>query len=256
LPYKYFNAAGDQYATNIGFAGANGSSIYHALQTEVKVRFSHSLTGRFNYTWSKELDNMNVWWPLDDRLNRGEGTSQAPNIPQNFIASLTYQLPFGHGQRWMSNARRPIELAFGGWQFSTVTKLQSGSPLSFNAAYDNLGSGVTNHANVTCPNVRTIGSVSRWFDTSCFTTPAPFQLGNSGFGKVHGPGYYNSDLSLSKTAAIHDEMKITLQVDAFNLTNTPHYSNPDTNLADSNFGQINGTNGNPRQLQLGAHFTF
>jgi hypothetical protein len=256
LPYKYFNAAGDQYATNIGFAGANGSSIYHALQTEVKVRFSNSLTGRFNYTWSKELDNMNVWWPLDDRLNRGEGTSQAPNIPQNFIASLTYQLPFGHGQRWMSNAKRPIELAFGGWQFSTVTKLQSGSPLSFNAAYDNLGSGVTNHANVTCPNVRTIGSVSRWFDTSCFTTPAPFQLGNSGFGKVHGPGYYNSDLSLSKTAAIHDEMKITLQVDAFNLTNTPHYSNPDTNLADSNFGQINGTNGNPRQLQLGAHFTF
>lgn len=256
LPYQYFNAAGEQYATNIGFGGANGTSIYHALQSEVKVRFSHSLTGRLNYTWSKELDDMNVWWPLDDRLNRGEGTSQAPNIPQNFIASLVYQLPFGHGQRWMSNARKPVDIAFGGWQVSTVTKLQSGSPLSFNAAYDNLGSGITNHANVTCPTVRTIGSVSRWFDTSCFTTPAAFQLGNSGFGKVHGPGYYNADLSLSKTAVIHDQMNLTLQVDAFNLTNTPHYSNPDTNLADSNFGQINGTNGNPRQLQLGAHFTF
>ncbi|MFC6645518.1 carboxypeptidase regulatory-like domain-containing protein [Granulicella cerasi] len=256
LPYQYFNAAGEQYATNIGFAGANGSSIYHALQTELKLRFSRSLTGRVNYTWSKELDDMNVWWPLDDRLNRGEGTNQAPNIPQNFIASVVYQLPFGRGQRWMSNAKKPVDLVLGGWQFSTVTKLQSGSPLSFDAAYDNLGSGVTNHANVTCPSVRTFGSVSRWFDTSCFTTPAPFQLGNSGFGKVHGPGYYNADLSLSKSAVVHDEMKVTLQVDAFNLTNTPHYSNPDTSLGDSNFGQISGTNGNPRQLQLGAHFTF
>jgi hypothetical protein len=256
LPYQYFNSEGQQYATNIGFAGANGKSIYHSLQAELKVNFTRSLVGRVNYSWSKELDNMNVWWPLDDRLNWGEGTSQAPNVPQNFIASLIYQLPFGRGQRWMSSANKPTDLLLGGWQFSTVTKLQSGTPLTFNAAYDNLGSGITNRANVTCPFIRTTASVSQWFDTSCFATPGAFQLGNSGFGKVHGPGYYNADLSLSKTAPIHESMKITVQIDAFNVTNTPHYSNPDTNLADSNFGQINGTNGNPRQLQLGAHLTF
>ena len=256
LPYQYFDAAGDQYATNIGYAAADGSSIYHALQTEMRINFTRTLTGRVNYTWSKEIDDMSVWWPLDDRVNRGEGTNQAPNIPQNFIASLVYQLPFGRGQRWLSNAALPTDLLLGGWQLSTITKLQSGSPLTFNAAYDNLGSGVTNRANVTCPSVRTIGSVSEWFDTSCFTTPAPFQLGNSGSGKVHGPGYYNSDLSLSKAVPIRESMKVNVQLDAFNLTNTPHYSNPDTNLSDSNFGQIGGTNGNPRQLQLGVHFTF
>lgn len=256
LPYQYFDTAGDQYATNIGYAAANGGSIYHALQTEMKINFTRTLTGRVNYTWSKEIDDMSVWWPLDDRFNRGEGTNQAPNIPQNFIASLVYQLPFGRGQRWLSTASRPMDLLLGGWQLSTISKLQSGSPLTFNAAYDNLGSGVTNRANVTCPSVRTIGSVSEWFDTSCFTTPAPFQLGNSGSGKVHGPGYYNSDLSLSKTATIREGMKIGVQLDAFNFTNTPHYSNPDTNLSDSNFGEIGGTNGNSRQLQLGFHFTF
>jgi hypothetical protein len=149
-----------------------------------------------------------------------------------------------------------VELVLGGWQVSSISKLQSGTPLSFNAAYDNLGSGVTNHANVTCPHVRTLGSVSEWFDTGCFTTPAPLQLGNSGFGLVHGPGYYNSDLSLSKSETIHESMKVAVQLDAFNLSNTPHYSNPDTNLSDSNFGQIGGTNGNPRQLQIGVHFTF
>ena len=199
---------------------------------------------------------MSVWWPLSDRVNRGEGTNQAPNIPQNFIASLIYQLPFGRDQRWLSTAARPVELVLGGWQLSTISKLQSGSPLTFNAAFDNLGSGVTNRANVTCPTVRTLGSVSEWFDTSCFAQPGPLQLGNSGSGKVHGPGYYDADVSLSKSETIHDRMKVTVQADAFNVSNTPHYSNPDTNLADSNFGQIGGTNGSPRQLQLGAHFTF
>ncbi len=256
LPYQYFSSAGQQYATNIGYAAADGSSIYHSLQTELKLNFTRGLVGRVSYTWSRETDDMTVWWPLDDRYNRGEGTNQAPNIPQNFIASLVYNLPFGRGKRWLANASGPVEWVLGGWQVATITKLQSGSPLIFNAAYDNLGSGITNRANVTCSQVKTIGSTSEWFDTSCFTTPAHLQLGNSKPGVVHGPGFYNSDISLSKSVAIREQMKLSLQIDAFNVTNTPHYSNPDTNLADSNFGQIGGTYGTPRELQLGIHFTF
>jgi hypothetical protein len=256
LPYKYFNSQSQQYATNIGYATADGGSMYHGLQTEFKMNLMHGLTGRVNYTWSKEIDDMNVWWPLDDRYNRGEGTNQAPNVPQNFIASLIYKLPFGRGERWMAGASRPAQILAGGWQLSTFTRLQSGTPLTFNAAFDNLGSGVTNRANVTCSSVRTFGSVSKWFDTNCFTTPGPLQLGNSGSGKVHGPGFYNADVSLSKTETIHEQMKITVQADAFNMSNTPHYSNPDTNLSHANFGQISGANGIPRQFQLGAHLTF
>jgi hypothetical protein len=256
LPYQYFNGSGQQYATNIGYAGADGSSIYHALQVQLKTRMSHGLQGRIAYTWSKEIDDMNLWWPLDDKVNRGVGTSQAPDVPQSFIASLVYQLPFGRGQRWLSSASRPAELVVGGWQLSTITVLQSGQPLRIKAAFDVLGSGVTNSANVTCASVKTFGSVNKWFDTSCFTTPGPLQLGNSGFGKVRGPGYFNADLSLSKSESIREKMKLILQVDAFNLSNTPHYSNPDTNLADSNFGKIGGTNGIPRQIQLGVHVTF
>jgi hypothetical protein len=220
------------------------------------MALTRGLAGRIAYTWSKEIDDMSIWWPLDDRLNRGEGTNQAPDIPQSFIASLTYQLPFGRGQQWLSDASRPAELLFGGWQLSTITLLRAGNPLTFNSDTDNLGSGVTNHADVTCPSVKKLGSVSEWFDTSCFAYAPPLQLGNSGIGKVRGPGYYNSDLSLSKSANIREGMAIKVQADAFNLSNTPHYSNPDTSLGDSNFGQIGGTNGAPREIQLGVHFTF
>jgi hypothetical protein len=256
LPFQYFNAQGQQYATNIGYAAAGGSSIYHALQAQLKMSLFRGLQGRIAYTWSKEIDDMNLWWPLDDRLNRGEGTNQAPDIPQSLIASLSYQLPLGKGQLWFSGASGPAQLLLGGWELSTITILQSGKPLTFNSDTDNLGSGVTNRANVTCKSVKKIGSVSEWFDTSCFANAGPLQLGNSGFGKVRGPGYYNSDLSLSKSTSIREGMNIKFQADAFNLSNTPHYSNPDTNFGDSNFGQIGGVNGTPREIQLGVHFTF
>jgi Carboxypeptidase regulatory-like domain/TonB dependent receptor len=256
LPYKYFNGSGQQYATNIGFASANGSSIYHGLQIQLRKSFSHGLDGRVSYTWSKEIDNMNVWWPLDDHYNRAVGNSQAPDVPRNFVGSFTYELPFGKGQQWLGAAPAPVQLIFGGWQLSSITLLQSGQPLRIKTSTDVLGSGVTNSADVTCPSVKHFGSVSKWFDTSCFATPKALALGNAKQGIVRGPGFFNSDLSLSKSVEIREGMRISVQADAFNLANTPHYSNPDTTFGHSNFGVVGGTNGAPREIQLGTHFTF
>jgi hypothetical protein len=256
LPYQYFNSDGEQYATNIGYAASDGSSIYHALQVQLRKSSSFGLDGRIAYTWSKEIDDMNMWWPLDDHFNRGVGTSQAPDVPQNFTASLTYQLPFGRGRQWLGGASAPVDAILGGWQLSTIAMLQAGTPLNIKSNIDNLGSGVTNHADITCSKVKTFGSVSHWFDTSCFAHPGPQLLGNSGIGKVRGPGYYNADLSLSKSAKLREGMALKFQADAFNFTNTPHYSNPGTTLGNSNFGRIGGTRGTPRMTQLGLHFLF
>src|ERR1039457_6470636 len=113
---------------------------------------------------------------------------------------------------------------------SSITILQSGQPLRIKTSTDVLGSGVTNSANVTCSSVKTFGSVSKWFDTSCFATPNALTLGNAKQGIVRSPGFYNSDFSLSKSVEIREGMRITVQADAFNLANTPHYSNPDTRV--------------------------
>ena len=101
LPYQYFNASGQQYATNIGFASANGSSIYHGLQVQLKKSFSHGLHGRVSYTWSKEIDDMNVWWPLNDRVQSRGWQQPGAGRAAQFCRSLLYQLPFGKGQRWL-----------------------------------------------------------------------------------------------------------------------------------------------------------
>ena len=256
LPYQYFNSSGQQYATNIGYAKADGSSIYHGMQVQLRKSMTYGLDARISYTWSKEIDDMNQWWPLDDRYNRAVGNSQAPDVPHNFVGSLTYQLPFGRGRQWLASANNPAQILLGGWQVSSITLLQAGQPLRIKTSTDVLGSGVTNSADVTCSSVRTFKSVSKWFDTSCFATPKALTLGDAKQGIVRGPGFYNSDFSLSKSVELREGMKISVQADAFNLANTPHYSNPDTTFGHSNFGVVGGTNGAPRQIQLGAHFTF
>ena len=258
LPYKYFNAQDEQYATNIGYATADGSSIYHGLQVQLRKSTSFGLDGRISIYMVEGTRRYRASGGLlDDRLNRTvSGTNQAPDTPRNFIATLNYQLPFGRGRQWLSNASRPVDAVLGGWQLSTFTTLHSGSALTINSNKDNLGSGVTNHADNSCSSVKVYGSISKWFDTNCFTYPGPLLLGNTGIGNIRGPGYYNSDLSLSKSTSLHEAMAVKFQADFFNLSNTPHYSNPDTTLGDSNFGQIGGTNGTPREIQLGLHFTF
>jgi Carboxypeptidase regulatory-like domain/TonB dependent receptor len=256
LPYQFFNSSGQQYATNIGYAAADGSSIYHGMQVQLRKNFTYGLDARVSYTWSKEIDDMNMWWPLNDRYNRAVGNSQAPDVPHNFVGSFTYQLPFGKGRRWMGSANTAAQILVGGWQISSITLLQAGQPLRIKTSTDVLGSGVTNSADVTCPSVRTFKSLSKWFDTSCFATPKALTLGNAKQGIVRSPGFYNSDFSLSKSVELHEGMRINIQADAFNLANTPHYSNPDTTLGHSNFGVVGGTNGAPREIQLGAHVTF
>ncbi|HET6220322.1 MAG TPA: TonB-dependent receptor [Acidobacteriaceae bacterium] len=245
--------------TSINYATSDGRSVYHALQAEISKNFSHGLQGRVSYTWSREEDNMNVFYPLDDKYNWAPGTSQAPDVPQNFIANFVYQLPFGKGRQWLSNSNHATDLILGGWQLSSITIVQSGQPLSFGISNDNLNSGFSNRANLACPSIRKIGDTSEWFDTSCLTTPPQYVLGNSGVGKVRGPSYRNSDVSLSKTVNFHEHMAATFQADAFNLTNTPHYANPNTTCCTAqnpSFGQITSTNGTPREIQLGGHFTF
>jgi hypothetical protein len=256
LPYQYFNSSGQQYATNIGYAAADGDSIYHGMQVQLRKSFTYGLDARISYTWSKEIDDMNMWWPLNDRYNRAPGNSQAPDVPQNFVGSFTYQLPFGKGRQWMSSANTAAQILLGGWQISSITLLEAGQPLRIKTSTDVLGSGVTNSADVTCPSVATFKSLTKWFDTSCFATPKALTLGDAKQGIVRSPGFYNSDFSLSKSIELREGMHISVQADAFNLANTPHYSAPDTTFGHSNFGVVGGTNGGPREIQLGTHFTF
>src|SRR5438105_3349496 len=76
-------------------------------------------------------------------------------------------------------------------------------------------------------------------------------------GKGRGPGSSNMDLALFKNFSFTEQVKAQFRVQAYNLTNTPHFANPDSDLNHGTFGQINSVQPNSwRQVELGLRVTF
>jgi hypothetical protein len=72
----------------------------------------------------------------------------------------------------------------------------------------------------------------------------------------YGPGRTNLDPALGKTFGIFENLKGEFRVEAFNVFNHAQFSNPDTNLNSSTFGQITTTSGSERILQLALRLKF
>jgi hypothetical protein len=70
----------------------------------------------------------------------------------------------------------------------------------------------------------------------------------------------NVDLALTKRIPVNwfrRESNWEFRAEAFNAFNTPHFSDPDTNVSDgAAFGVISATVANPRVLQLALKYNF
>jgi hypothetical protein len=107
-----------------------------------------------------------------------------------------------------------------------------------------------------------------WFDPKAFANPPVVfsaacnctvytRLGTLGRNQIFGPGFKTVNFSLQKTMALAEGYSLELHGDAFNLLNTPEFTNPNGNLSSSQFGQIEGTQVyTNRQIQLAARFVF
>jgi hypothetical protein len=178
------------------------------------------------------------------------------DVPQNFVTSFTYELPFGPGKPFASHisglGRRLVE----GWSINSITTLHSGDPLVITMGTSLLNTTTGNVANINCRDVWVKRHVSQWFETGCFSAPAPYTFGNSGIGHVRGPGVANVDFSLFKNFTFTERSSLELRGEFFNIMNTAHFSNPNTTFGTSNFGQISSDRLPPREIQVAARFRF
>src|SRR5262249_28337009 len=129
-----------QYDGVSGSDPNSADSFYHGLQIKWEKRFSKGLSMIAHYTWSKMIDTIsvtdgNLTWlggstsmqnPLAFRLERA--LSQH-DVPDRFVATGDWQIPFGHGRRFGTNANRLLDGLIGGWEVSGFLTLQSGFPL-------------------------------------------------------------------------------------------------------------------------------
>ena len=261
---------------------------YNSLQISLSKRMQHNFQFRGSYTWSKNLDEVNgeggldtfeLQLPTNNQLNLRQGYGLAnDDRDQRAVLNFTWQSPR------MTGRSRMERYAIANWQFSGIGVIQSGSALTITdnnagSVYGLLGGEV--RAQRTLNNPSTSGSLfsrvnGHYLNSAAFTRApevvngtslADQDFGNSGVGIVRGPGQHNLDGAVERLFPVNETSSFRFRAEFFNLTNTPQFSNPGTNInfgdpndptptANASFGKITGTATAPRIIQFAMKYTF
>jgi hypothetical protein len=236
---------------------------YNSLQVRLDRHFSHGLGITSSYTWGKALgyktDTTNLSslaQYINPRSNYGRTTFDRTHT---LVQSVIYELPFGKGKSFLKNGFA-AQLA-GGWQLSAIATEMTGLPLSLTASATSLNApGNAQFVNVvgTFQTLKGIGSGAQWFNPAAFSQPTTAALGNGRQTMFSGPGFFNFDAAVFRNFALYERIKLEFRAEAFGLTNTPQFANPDGLISNATFGQITATQGafGNRVTQLSGKVTF
>jgi len=245
----------------------------------LQKRFSKGLEFDVNYTYSKSLDNNSTvantvtGGLICDILNPDicKGPSDF-DIRHVFNANFIYDLPFGRGRMLGGNVNRWVDTFLGGWTISGILSGRSGLafspattpgsfPIGFNLASPAIISGDLSAFKV---NVHDTSAGIQYFADpvaaqSALRYPHHGELGNRNV--LRGPDFWGLDMGLSKKISMpwNESHKLTLRVDAFNVTNTNAFALPGITMAlanSSTFGIITASSNTPRELQFGLRYDF
>jgi hypothetical protein len=258
------DAAPGNYFGNDDYEGSIGNSNYNALEVSLKGT-SRRLTYSLGYTYSKSIDQASSLAdavdPFDFRLTRA---ISAWNMPNNFVATYSYQLPL---KRLTSHAR----YALGGWVISGVTRASSGFPVTLSTDGDNSLQGSSpngvNNRYLDLPDFTEQPVDIRnphnnaglyYFNPLAFTDNAIGTPGDAPRRYFSGPGMFNTDLVLQRNFDFGEARVLQFRLEAFNFLNHTQFFGPTAVNSDVDnplFGQaVNAAS--PRLIQLGLKFNF
>ena len=80
-------------------------------------------------------------------------------------------------------------------------------------------------------------------DISSFAHAQPNTFGTMGRSVWSGPGQFRLDAGVSRWIDFSERWKMQIRADAYDLTNTPFFSNPNTDINSQSFGFVTGTVG-------------
>jgi hypothetical protein len=271
----------DPFRPFLGFSSIrrldNGaSSTYHALQTDVR-RTIGALQLSFAYTYSHSIDDSSSGADssfLDSynpSLNRASSNFDQRHV---FAISYIYDLPF------FKDTKNWMHTAFGGWQWSGITNIQTGIPFTVTNAGagsvpgDNagVGNGIGTGslpdilaAPTGNPDTAPIGGCGANGNIGCFgplffnptvlVAPQGLTFGDEGRNRFRNPRQTNFDMGLFKSFPIHESIGLQFRAEAFNVLNHTNFDGIRTSRSLSNFGQVFSARDN-RIMQLGLKLNF
>jgi hypothetical protein len=100
--------------------------------------------------------------------------------------------------------------------------------------------------------------LNRYFDTSVFSQPAPFTLGNVApyLSDLRAPAINNFDLSLFKEFLPREYLRVQFRAEFLNAFNRVQFAAPNTSVTSTSFGVISSQTNSPRQVQFGLKLLF
>ena len=265
-----------------------GWSNYDGVTATFKMRYGSQFQANFNYTWSHALDTCSNSCLLPFQANNVVSLryTTSPLLPGTAYGNSDYDVRQNFSANYVWNTKSPwantwSNLALGNWvvagtiyyhsgygwspvnsavrgNLGNVTGLRTGTPLAY------FTGGLINQGGCGNPNIPC------QTQDQFLTASEQANFGNIARNTLHGPGYFDTDLSVLKNFKIKERMQLGLGANFFNLFNHPNFDMPVNNVAAGNFGQIidtvvpattpygafAGVTLSGRIIQLNARFSF
>ena len=229
------------------FWGSIGTPMYDALQVKLVRRSRSGHNFNLAYTWAHgrgytaesstaqpRVRHPGYYWKNRGPLNN--------DIRHNLVISNTYELPFGRGKSFLSSG--PAAAILGGWQVNALAAFYTGRPSTPTAPGGSLNSAGSGQFADCLAAPRKLGSPDGWWDVSTFADPDDVggtpRFGTCGSNVLRGPGLINVDMGIFRRFQPTERVSIQFRAEGFNISNTPHFRNPNSNVASSGFGVVNG----------------
>lgn len=240
-------------------------SVYNSLQATLNRQISSGLLMKGSYTYSRAIDftddepaSLAFNAPSQIPLNRGLAGYDRKHMVE---MAWVYNLPFGPQNRWLAGRGLP-SLLLRNWQSNGVFSAYSGTPFTVTASGTSLNApGNTQTADqVKYPVdiLHGIGPGHPWFDPTAFAPVTAVRFGNTRRDIIRGPGVVNINTSLFRDIPLSERFILQFAGDAFNLSNTPHFDNPNASVTSpSSFGIVTSASlQDQRYFRFGLKLTF
>ncbi len=247
-------------------------SRYNSVQFSANKRFSNGLGFSAAYTWNHSIDIISSYPSgRQQSLNGPLGDYHSPAVgPSDFSRTNVFTSSYLYDIPQLKSANRVLGMAINGWSLSGVVIIESGLPFSIVDSTGGTILGVNNgdgslaeFAPGKGPGDVPVSSPTlyHYFNTSVFAPPPVIGdgtgLGNAPRNFMTGPGFWNTDLAVTKVLPIRESVRLEFRTEFFNLFNHPNFANPGSDVGSpQSLGVISSTVSSPRILQLALKVHF
>jgi hypothetical protein len=209
--------------------------------TSVNRRFHNGLFLAGNYMYSHALNDGSVGAGDADAAQnvacfRCDYASSDFDARHSGTFSAVYELPFGHGRRYLTGGAGSDLLA-GGWSVNTLLSARAGLPVNVTLSRGSTelpdGNNVNQrpHRVPGVPLCLSSGSISNWINPAAFSLPGVGTWGNAGRNLLTGPPLWQDDSAVEKNFHIGERNNVIFRAEAFNIFNRAQYGQPSSSLS-------------------------